>query len=74
MQAISEIIELNGPTIQYTLPKGFEARRVQIIILPAEDADVPAKKPNRIRSLRGSIKGPAADHLNEHLKTVRGEW
>lgn len=34
----------------------------------------PKKKPNRIQSLRGSIKGPAANSLNEHLKTIRSEW
>lgn len=70
MQAISEIIELSGPTLHYTLPEGFEARRVQLIILPA-DTDT---RPNRIRSLRGSIKGKAADSLKEHLKTIRNEW
>ncbi len=34
----------------------------------------PVKKPNRIQSLSGSIKGPAADSLNEHLKAIRSEW
>ncbi len=75
MQAISEIIELSGPTLHYTLPEGFEARRVQLIILPVDElpADTTAR-PNRIRSLRGSIKGKAADGLEEHLKTIRNEW
>ncbi|TAE33947.1 MAG: hypothetical protein EAZ91_01135 [Cytophagales bacterium] len=74
MQAISEIIELSGPTLHYTLPEGFEARRVQLIILPADAAPQSNVRPNRIRSLRGSIKGKAADSLEEHLKAVRNEW
>ncbi|KAB7727039.1 hypothetical protein F5984_22650 [Rudanella paleaurantiibacter] len=74
MQAISEIIELDGPTLHYTLPDGFEARRVQLIILPADEPERPAARPNRIRSLRGSINGVAADSLEAHLKAIRNEW
>jgi hypothetical protein len=74
MQAISEIVEITGPTLHYTLPEGFEARRVQLIILPADLPAQPLPKPNRIRSLRGSIKGSAADSLNDHLSSVRNEW
>jgi hypothetical protein len=43
-------------------------------VLEDETITEPIKKPNRIQSLRGSIKGPAADSLNEHLKTIRSEW
>ena len=74
MQAISEIIELNGPILHYTLPKGFDAKRVQLIILPADLPTEPIPKKSRIQSLRGSIKGAVADSLNEHLHTIRNEW
>jgi len=43
-------------------------------VLEDETITEPIKKPNRIQSLRGTIKGPAADSLNEHLKTIRSEW
>ncbi|MEZ0608831.1 hypothetical protein ACAW74_09970 [Fibrella sp. WM1] len=74
MQAISEIIDLDGPELHYTLPEGFEARRVQLIILPADRLENESPKKNRIQSLRGSLKGAAANSLNAHLQTVRNEW
>lgn len=74
MQAISEIIDLDGPELHYTLPKGFEAKRVQLIILPADGPEYEAPKKNRIQSLRGSVKGAAAASLTAHLQTVRNEW
>ncbi|MCY7360322.1 MAG: hypothetical protein LH609_23275 [Rudanella sp.] len=43
-------------------------------VLKEQDGKELPKKPNRIQSLRGSIKGPAADSLNEHLKIIRSEW
>ncbi|CCH02492.1 hypothetical protein FAES_4493 [Fibrella aestuarina BUZ 2] len=73
MQAISEIIDLDGPELHYTLPEGFEAKRIQLIILPADGPENPPKK-NRIQSLRGSVTGAAATSLAAHLQAVRNEW
>lgn len=46
---------------------------IQITVLE-DETNNQLPKSNRIRSLRGSIKGPAADGLNEHLQTIRKEW
>ena len=55
MNAISDFIEVKEHKITYSLPPDFDAKRVQIIILPIdEENDTPSKK-NRIRGLRKSI-------------------
>jgi hypothetical protein len=74
MNAISDFIEVKGHKITYSLPPDFDAKRVQIIILPIdEENDTPSKK-NRIRGLRKSISGKEAERLEAHVKEIRKEW
>jgi hypothetical protein len=74
MNAISDFVEVNDHLIQYRLPQGFEAKRVQLIILPAENEVKTIIKTNRLKTLRGSIVGVAAEHLNNHVEAIRKEW
>lgn len=74
MNAISDFIEVKEHKITYSLPPDFDAKRVQIIILPIdEENDTPSKK-NRIRGLRKSISGKEAERLEAHVKEIRKEW
>jgi hypothetical protein len=74
MNAISDFIEVKEHKIIYSLPPDFDAKRVQIIILPIdEENDTPSKK-NRIRGLRKSISGKEAERLEAHVKEIRKEW
>nr|WP_293840582.1 hypothetical protein [uncultured Arsenicibacter sp.] len=75
MEAISEVLTIHNGTIHYTLPDHFKAKRVQLIILPVDDPQEKiSDQPNRIHSLRGSIKGKEADALEQHIKEIRNEW
>lgn len=74
MDAISDFVEVKDRKISYQLPTSFEAKRVQIIILPADSEVVLPKKKNRIRSLKKSIGGIEAKQLEAHIKEVREEW
>ncbi len=74
MNAISDIIEVKAHKITYSLPPDFDAKRVQIIILPIESkTEKPAKK-NRIIGLKRSILGEEGRRLESHLKEIREEW
>ncbi len=74
MNAISDFIEVNDHVIHYKLPQGFDAKRVQLIILPAENEPILSTKANRLKSLRGSITGIDAKKFNNHIETIRKEW
>ena len=67
--AISDFVEVKDHYIKYQLPLDFDATRVQLIILPINDPL--ALKANRLKSLRGSITGKAAESLDKHIQTVR---
>jgi hypothetical protein len=74
MNAISDFIEVKEHKIVYSLPLDFEAKRVQIIILPLDvENDVPSKG-KRILSLKKSISGKEAERLEAHVKEIREEW
>ncbi|MFN8348129.1 MAG: hypothetical protein U0X91_24220 [Spirosomataceae bacterium] len=73
MNAISDFIEVKEHKIIYSLPPGFEAERVQIIILPVDEENRNPSKKNRIRSLRKSISGKEAERLEVHVKEIREE-
>ena len=74
MDAISDFVEVKDRKISYQLPTGFEAKRVQLIILPADSEMLLPKKKNRIRSLKKSIGGIESQRLEAHIKEVREEW
>ena len=74
MNAISEIIEVKARKITYALPPDFDAKKVQIIILPIEQDNDTVKKKNRIRSLKKTIAGEQSKRLEAHLKEIREEW
>jgi hypothetical protein len=74
MNAISDFVEVNNHLIQYRLPQGFDAKRVQLIILPAENEPKTSTKVNRLKSLRGTITGTEAKNFSNHIETIRKEW
>ncbi|MEI7584520.1 hypothetical protein [Runella sp.] len=74
MNAISDFIDVKEHTITYSLPPDFDAKRVQIIILPIDEENGTLTKKNRIRGLRKSISGKEAERLEAHVKEIREEW
>ncbi len=74
MNAISDFIEVKEHKITYSLPPDFDAKRVQIIILPIDEENATPSQKNRIRSLRKSISGKEAERLEAHVKEIREEW
>lgn len=39
MDAVRQFVEVKNNTFQITLPEGFNAKRVEVIILPSDDTD-----------------------------------
>jgi len=71
---MNDFIDVKEHTITYSLPPDFDAKRVQIIILPIDEENGTLTKKNRIRGLRKSISGKEAERLEAHVKEIREEW
>jgi hypothetical protein len=39
MDAVRQFVEVKNNSFQITLPEGFNAKRVEVIILPSDDTD-----------------------------------
>ncbi|WP_428654319.1 hypothetical protein [Runella sp.] len=74
MNAISDFVVVKDRIVSYQLPLDFDAKRVQIIILPADTEQLIPIKKNRIHSLKKSISGKEAQRLEAHIKEIREEW
>ena len=73
MEAIREIVEVKEGKITLQLPKGFTAKRVELIVLPSDD-EKPPPGAQKISSLRGKLARKNEAELNQKLQQLRDEW
>jgi hypothetical protein len=73
MKAIRQIMEVNGQVLHVTLPKDYNEKKVEVIILPLE-TDEP--KDGKVAHLRGKLQ-LTEDQYNDFYQSLeksRAEW
>lgn len=73
MEAIREIVEVKEGKVTLQLPESFTAKRVELIVLPAEETN-PTVKKQKISSLRGKLARKNEAELDQQLQQLRDEW
>ncbi len=73
MKAIRQIMEVNGQVLHVTLPKNYNEKKVEVIILPIETNE---STNGRVAHLRGKLQ-MTEDQYNDFyqsLEETRSEW
>lgn len=78
MNALRQIVDVKGESLNIKLPDNFKPGRVEVIILPAdEETEAEVKKTsNKISTLRGKLNLSKEQYYNfqEDIKKSRNEW
>lgn len=76
MEAIRKIVTVKDNQLNITLPEDYNGKRVELIILPAEDnVNMVEEKKVDYKKYYGSLKlGITMDDIDKELKTLRDEW
>jgi non-ribosomal peptide synthetase component E (peptide arylation enzyme) len=74
MDAIRQFIDVKDHTFQVTLPDSFNARRVEVIILPSEaEVDIPQWQKEVLDARLADLNNPDKMKSIEHLFDVLDE-
>jgi hypothetical protein len=73
MQALRQIVDVKGNSINIVLPNGFKADKVEVIVLLIEGTKETPKLKNSER-FSGAISKETAEKLHKHLNEIRSEW
>ncbi len=70
MEAYRQIVKVENHHAEITLPPGFDASEVEVIILPVKKK----KKIKAGKNFRGTISGKTAKAMLQHVEKSRTEW
>ena len=70
MQALRQIVNVQGNLLQVVLPMDFKANKVEVIVLPIKEQN----KLKNSERFSGAISKETAEKLHKHLNEVRNEW
>lgn len=70
MEAFRQIVKVENHHAEITLPPGFDASEVEVIILPVKKN----KKAKAGKKFRGTISGKTAKAMLEYVEKSRTEW
>ena len=74
MQAIRQYATVHDNTLVIHLPEGLNEQKVEIIVLPTEDSEVPFLPKIKLSSLKGSMTSESERSIDAQLKSIRDEW
>lgn len=77
MEAIRKIMTVRDNTLKITLPDNYNDKRVELIILPADENEPAKVEEPRVdyEKLYGSLKsGLTTEEIDRQLDALRNEW
>jgi len=76
MDAIRRIITVKELLLQVLLPETFRNKTLEVIILPTDEVNLPAKSERfDFTQLYGKLKsGMSISEIDDKLKQLRSEW
>jgi hypothetical protein len=73
MQALRQIVNVKDNSISIVLPNGFNADKVEVIVLLIEEPKEQAKI-KKSEKFSGAISKETAEKIHKHLNEIRQEW
>jgi len=70
MQALRQIVNVQGNLLQVVLPMNFKANKVEVIVLPIKEQN----KLKNSERFAGAISKETVEKLHKHINEVRNEW